>query len=509
MRSGWFSVVLGLALLAVPAMAEQSLNKPMEEPKPYFRDSGMLHNISAAPRVLHTERVAVDGAAWMRVYFGSVELGPGSVLRLRSELDGEVQELDAAALAQWSNSSAYFNGGAVNVELVAGPATSNRLVIERAAWEQSDPLPAGGPGQCGICGPDDRTPSSEPWAARLLPAGCSSSVYNSQSCMVSAGHCMGGGMVVQFNVPPSQANCNIVMPPVADQFPLTAFLFSNGGVGQDWAVMTAGTNNLGEKPFDRYGATKPIATTPPAVGQPLNIWGYGVDATCVKSQVQQLSTGSVVGVGSTLINHDADATFGNSGSGIIRNGTEILAIVTHCPCPNWGTRVDHPSFVAARNQLCPEGPAVPATLGSFNVIQGSVVAGGVSELATADNDHLEVQSALLGSRHNFLMEVSLQSPFTTVSELNLTVEIGPANATPVFHGVSIFNFDTSAWESKVFATTSTTSDTTDVIAAIANPNAYVSGSGEVRLRVLQTARVAQVPGGYTALVDQVAATVRP
>jgi hypothetical protein len=502
-------MVLGLALLALPAAGQQSLNKPMEEPKPYFRDSGELKNISASPRVVHTERVAVDGAAWIRVYFGAVELGQGSALRLRSELDGEVQQLDAGALALWSNSSAYFNGDAVTVDLLAGPGTTNRMVIERAAWELSDALPAGGPGQCGICGADDRTPSSETWAARLLPAGCSSSVYNSQSCMVSAGHCMGGGMVVQFNVPPSSASCNIVNPPIADQFPLTAFLFSNGGVGQDWAVMTAGANNLGQKPFERYGTTKPIATTPPAVGQPLTIWGYGVDATCVKSQVQQTSSGSVVSVGSTLINHDVDATFGNSGSGIIRNGTEILAIVTHCPCPNWGTRVDHPSFVAARSQLCPEGPAVPATLGGFTIVQGSLLSGNVSEMTNSDDSYVQVQSALLGSRHNFLMEASLQSPFTTVSELNLTVEIGPANATPVFHGVSIFNFDTSAWESKVFATTSTSSDTTDVVAAISNPNAYVSGSGEVRLRILQTARVAQVPGGYTALVDQVAATVRP
>ena len=55
---------------------------------------------------------------------------------------------------------------------------------------------------------------------------------------------------------------------------------------------------------------------------------------------------------STLIRHNVDATFGNSGSGIIRNG-EILAIVTHCPCPNYATRVDHPNFAAARNQLCP------------------------------------------------------------------------------------------------------------------------------------------------------------
>ncbi len=55
---------------------------------------------------------------------------------------------------------------------------------------------------------------------------------------------------------------------------------------------------------------------------------------------------------STYFRHNVDATFGNSGSGIIRNG-EILGIVTHCPCPTWATRVDHAGFAAAREQLCP------------------------------------------------------------------------------------------------------------------------------------------------------------
>ena len=159
-------------------------------------------------------------------------------------------------------------------------------------------------------------------------------------------------MVIQFRVPNSNGNCSLNHPPVGDQFPITSFLFTNGGVGNDWAVMTSGENFLGERPYDRYGEFRPIATSPPVVGNPLGIWGYGIDNQCVLSQTQQTSNGAVVSVSATLFRHNVDATFGNSGSGIIRNG-EILGIVTHCPCPNWATRVDHAGFANARESLCP------------------------------------------------------------------------------------------------------------------------------------------------------------
>jgi hypothetical protein len=504
MRLARLGVTVTLALLALPALAQQALDRPLEEPRPLFRDSGNLINATAVSRNLHTERVAVTDAGWIRLYFGDVKLGPGSFLRLQSELDGEVQELDAEALERWSRSSAYFNGEAVTVQVVAAPGTTNRLIVERVASAPGVPTES-----CGICGSDDRVSSGELWSARLLPAGCTASIFDDQSCAVSAGHCISGSMVLQFNVPPSSANCNINMPPVADQFPVASFLFSNGGVGQDWSVMTTGVNNLGQKAFQRYGVFKPIAGSPPAVGQPLQIWGYGVDDTCTLSQTQQTSVGSVTAVSTTLINHDVDATFGNSGSGIVRSGSEILAIATHCPCPNWATRVDHPSFAAARASLCPQAPALPATLSGFTILQGTLASGGLSELAASDDSYLQLQSAVAGTRHNAIFEVTLQSPLTTVTELNVTVEIGPANATPVFHAVSIFNYDTGLYENQAFSTTSTTSDTVDNFNGISNPNAHVSDSGEIKIRLVHTARKVQIPDGFLGLFDQVAATVRP
>jgi len=97
---------------------------------------------------------------------------------------------------------------------------------------------------------------------------------------------------------------------------------------------------------------RPLATTPPASAQALNIWGYGIDDQCTRNQIQQDSNGGFVSaVFSTSFTHTVDATFGNSGSAIIRNG-EILGVNTHCPCANTATRIDHPSFRAAQGELC-------------------------------------------------------------------------------------------------------------------------------------------------------------
>ncbi|MHC4430064.1 MAG: trypsin-like serine peptidase, partial [Planctomycetota bacterium] len=203
-------------------------------------------------------------------------------------------------------------------------------------------------GQCGICGADDRVPSNELWSARLLPAGCTASVYNTSSCLVSAGHCISGGMVIQFDVPASNPNCSINHPPVEDQFPITSSDSVNGGVGNDWSVLVSGVNNLGQLPFARYGEMRPIASTPGSFGQTVTLWGYGVDNTCVNSQRQQTSSGTITFVGSTWYEFNVDLRGGNSGSGLMRND-EIIGVVTHCSfgCPNFATRVDLSSFANA------------------------------------------------------------------------------------------------------------------------------------------------------------------
>jgi hypothetical protein len=501
--------ILLVAASSVPGVvAQSSWDRPLPDPVPYHVDSGELNNGFAAERLAHTEVVHLPGADWMRLYFGAVELAPGSFLRISSLGDGEMQELDREALAMWNGTSAYFNGDSVKVEVIAAPFSVNRMIIDQVAWEDVMTPEVG----CdpGCCGPtDDRVPSSETWSNRLMPAGCTASIYNTDSCAVSAGHCAGGSMTLQFNVPPSLPNCSLVFPPVADQFPVTQFQFANGGVGNDWMAMKVGTNNLGQTPFQRYGQFRPIASTPPVVGQPATVWGYGVDDLCTANQTQQTSSGFIEVVGTTSLRYSIDVTFGNSGSGVLRNGQEIVGIVTHCCCPNQGTRVDHPSFVAARENLCPTSAPQAAPLMSASVIVGVPVSGTLASLLNVDASYYTVDSVTAGVRNNAIVEVVAESPASTVNELNVTVVYGPADATPVFYAVQLFNDDTSSWQNMEFGVTSQTGATVVDLINIVNPNAYVSASGLVRVRVTQTARLAQTPSGFTQQIDAVSITVEP
>ncbi len=372
MRSVTIGAAAAVFLFAATAAAQEHPTAPVGQMEPFHLDSGLISNQGVAAGVGFKDQIHVENAAWLRVYFGKTDLGPGSFVRLTSALDGEVQDLDAATLAMWTNTSAYFNGDTLNIELVAGPKTiNNRVVVEQVAVEMHAPQPVGGGGQCGICGAtDDRVPVNpdDLWTGRFFPAGCTASIYNTDSCMVSAGHCVGGSMVVQFNVPNSTAGCATINPPVADQFPVFSVAATNGGVGNDWSVLNCGLNSQGLTAYQKYGQLRPIAVTVAPNGATVSVTGYGVDLTCVLTQTQQFHSGPINAVNATFYTYSVDIRGGNSGSALIRDG-EIIGIVTHCPCPNIATRVDLPAFVAGRG-LCPPPAPTPIATGPSNAVDG-------------------------------------------------------------------------------------------------------------------------------------------
>jgi len=507
------TVLCALALLvSIPAVAQTTWDAPMDPPKPYRVQTEWLGNDTAFATVAHQEIVHFPNTSYIRLYFGDVALEGDSFLRITSDFDGEVQELDAAALAMWNNSSGYFNGNTVRVELVAGPGTSNnRLVIQEAATNVVDPITTGGDNGCdpGCCGTDDRVASDEDWVGRLLPAGCTASIYTPSSCAVSAGHCIGGSMIVAFRTPASNSNCTTNLPPIVEQFPVDEFAFTNAGVGNDWAALTMGTNNEGQTPFERYGEFRPIIESPPALGSPATVWGYGQDNVCVDNYTQQTSDGFIEQLTATALRYSIDVTFGNSGSSVMINGDEIGGIVTHCCCPNQGTRMDHPSFAAARESICPTTAPQAAPLLSANVVFGNLVSGDVSSLQSSDDDYFEVDAVQTGPRFSDLTLVTAQSPLATISQLNVTLEYGPANESPVFYSILLFNNDLNTWQTVAFGIVSTTIDTVVEKQIVSNASDYVNGSGEVLIRLAQTSRAPQTPGGFTKLVDRVSVSVLP
>ncbi len=113
---------------------QSTLDYPVGHIEPYHLDSAARDNPDKACVAVFEHVVLIEEAAWLRIYFGEVTLGEGSYIRITSLLDEELQELNEQELALWSNSSAYFNGDAVRVELIAGPRTKgHRVIIEQVA----------------------------------------------------------------------------------------------------------------------------------------------------------------------------------------------------------------------------------------------------------------------------------------------------------------------------------------------------------------------------------------
>jgi hypothetical protein len=355
------AVAAATAAVAASTSAQTMLDAPQGQMIPYQQDSGMLANAQDKTVILFKETVHIKEAVWLRVYFGEVELAPGSFVRITSQLDGEVQELDTAGMTMWGNSSAYFNGDTVIVELVAGAGSAeNRVVINEVAAQIGAGIALGDPGECGICGTDDRVPSDFDYTARLWPSGCTASIFSENSCVLTAGHCVGGNMVLQFRVPNSTSGCQPVSPPVIEQFPATTVDYNNGGPGNDWGVLEAGLNNAGETPFERYGELRPISTQVAGQGQSCELAGYGADNTCVLTFTQQWDDGYICAVYSNAYEFYVDLRGGNSGSALLRNH-QIIGIATHCPCCNVATRVDRPDLADAIEECTPLVPSPIAT----------------------------------------------------------------------------------------------------------------------------------------------------
>jgi V8-like Glu-specific endopeptidase len=321
----------------------------------------LLSNPGDSEAVIFSTIVESPGATWLRLTFRRVELGLDSHLRITSLTDGAVQHLNPRVLAQWGNTSAYFNGPAVRVELVA-PGRSKGNVVEIGDL-YAGVLSAEPESQCGPT--DDRVPSNEPARGRLLDIGCTASIYTEESCFITAGHCLSTGSlvdVVEFNVPLSQPGGQLNHPPVEDQYPadVNSREFVNGGVGNDWGLFKVFPNNLGQMPFERQGARVVLGTTNPPVNSTINIVGYGVDSGTA-NQTQQISTGLVTSSTSSRLDYRADTEGGNSGSAVALEPTqEIVAIHTHGGCTsgggaNSGTSINKSTLQTALADFCDGG----------------------------------------------------------------------------------------------------------------------------------------------------------
>ncbi|MBK7403782.1 MAG: hypothetical protein IPJ41_03895 [Phycisphaerales bacterium] len=385
--------------LGVPALAQDTQPAPLiTEPMPVHVDSGLVRNDGATEAVVFSQRVFIPGASALRLEFDQVLLsgllsdGSASFLRIRSTLDGAEQRLNSLHVAQWRNTSAYFNGDEVIVEVVAEPGTGDNLV--RVSTVQAEFQPFADESICGAT--DDRTLLTDNRAARLLPIGCTGwLIHDCNHCMLTAGHCSGFDSditAVEFNVPLSNGNGSLNHPPPEDQYaPDTSSRQSNGGlgVGNDYGYFGVFPNsNTGLTPYDAYGDAYHITLPPPVQGQDIRVTGFGTTSSPVPNawnQAEKTHTGPYFSFSGATLSYQVDTTGGNSGSPVVDESTGMaIGIHTHAGCGsnsgNYGTGLN---LAAVQTALANPKGVCECPLLTFNFpegLPGSVLPAGGTQL---------------------------------------------------------------------------------------------------------------------------------
>lgn len=376
-RTG-FALGLAVAWCAVAAAQEPSIAPPPTRVVPYYVHSGPVMNTGRDVDMVFATVVTVENAAWLRLHFSDVALSGdpaanGAYLRITSTLDGASQYLNGESIAQWANTSAYFNGDTVLVELYAHPDTGPSTISIWQVWA-GEPPQSGGPDS--LCGADDRVLSSDPRCARHS-VGCSSWLINDLNHQfMTAGHCgASSGHVMMFNVPLSTSSGQLVNPPPEDQYsvePLSAAGQGvNGGIGNDYQYFGVNPNsNTGLQPYQKQGAAFTLADAPTSpTGQTIRITGYGTVSSPVSptwNQVQKTHADAMASLTGTTVKYYPDTTGGNSGSPVIHENTgNAVGVHTHAGCTsggNQGTAYQHTGWKNVINNpkgVCRTGSGTP------------------------------------------------------------------------------------------------------------------------------------------------------
>ena len=336
-----FAAAVALTGLVCSSAAKAQSEAPPSDVVPLAFDSGYVQNHGADLEVVHSFPVYVDNASWLRLYYSTVELsgdpdhGTGSFLRITSMEDGGMQTQNAIHVAQWENSSAFFNGDAVLVEILAHPGTGTNRIVLKSVEVGTEWLH--GKSQCG--GTDDRILSTDPRVGRLS-MGCTGWVIDDAcGCFLSAGHCgVSGSTVVEFNVPLSSSSGSHNHPGPEDQYSVDGASVQTYyyTIGDDWAYFGTFPNSVTgltarEAQGDEYEIIQPPAFSS---GQQIRITGFGSDYDDLnRDNVNQTHSGNRVNSSGTVVEYTVDTEGGSSGSPVIFESTgEAIGIHTNGGC---------------------------------------------------------------------------------------------------------------------------------------------------------------------------------
>lgn len=288
-----------------------------------------------------THVVEVPGALWLRIHFGDCNLGTKSAVTITSRLDGSTQTHTAQTLPAWSNSTAYFNGDALEIVLDIAPGetgisyTIDEVSVGEPQYADED--------QCGAT--DDRVPYDDDRIGRVEPVGCTGWRISS-GAYLTAGHCNDlptDMQLIEFKVPASTTGGLVVHPAAEHQFPIIASSkvsqndHSGDDVGNDWAVFRISPNTDGTLPHLKYtDALKFFRVTNEYFPTTVRVTGYGWDSEATRSYTQQTHTGPFNGevytaASDVYLRYAVDTEGGSSGSPVIsqNTGDEVLTLGIH------------------------------------------------------------------------------------------------------------------------------------------------------------------------------------
>jgi hypothetical protein len=143
--------------------------------------------------------------------------------------------------------------------------------------------------------------------------------------------------------------------------------------------------------------------------------------------------------------------------------------------------------------------------------QGQITGTG-ADVEESDNVHLIVHSPVLnsqGTQWSTDIRFRFDSPWTTISNLDIKTEVG-SNSGPIgTTKISLYNWTTASW-TELLAYQQLAADTIKVFDNIANPNAYVNdANGKILVRIRCLSRPAAIPQPFTVKIDHVEALVNP
>ena len=338
-------------------------------------DSGSLSNNSDEVQLVWSHTVYVQDAKWTRLHFDTLLLTEGeksnSVLKMTSLEDGAFQILEQETAHQWRNTSAFFNGNQILLQLFAHPNSKhNRVAIGMAtAGEEQGPPPET---ICDVI--DDRELSNDARIGRTS-GGCTAWLFNGRSnCMITAGHCAASADVIFFNVPISDPDGSLNFPPPEDQYSVDADsvqAMANGS-GADWCYFGCFNNsNTGLSPLAAQGSSLQLAmpNAPGKNGQ-IRITGFGTTSAPVSptfNAAQKTHVGPYEELDGTILRYRTDTTGGNSGSPVILEETgEAIGVHGQGGCGSqnnganrgtgfnnvaWQVAIDNPLGICAESQL--------------------------------------------------------------------------------------------------------------------------------------------------------------